>query len=133
MVADTIFFFQISSLYYKHIIIVNDDSIMMLQVVASLMIVILMTLEMSFMLLANIYSRGVTHDDRNICIVQAIGCKAWHPPKSYFRIHFVGSTDLLVFTSKRCFAPFHIKHLFLYYRYLESEKPSFEFGILDPR
>ncbi len=35
------------------------------------MIVILTTLEVSFMLLANIYSRGVTHDNRNIFIVQA--------------------------------------------------------------
>ena len=41
----------------------------MLQVVASPMIVILMTLEVSFMLLANIYSRGVTHDDCHVMIV----------------------------------------------------------------
>jgi hypothetical protein len=62
--------FHYSGLYYKHITIVNDDSIMMLQVVASPMIVILMTLEVSFMLLSNIYSRGITHDDRNIFIAQ---------------------------------------------------------------
>ncbi len=48
--------------------IVIDDSIMTLQAVASPMIVILMTLEVSFMLLANIYSRGVTHDDRHVRI-----------------------------------------------------------------
>ncbi len=42
---------------------------MTLQVVASPMIVILMTLEVSFMLLANIYSRGVTHDDHHVTIV----------------------------------------------------------------
>jgi hypothetical protein len=42
---------------------------MMLQVVASPMIVILTTLEVSFMLLANIYSIGVAHDDRHVTIV----------------------------------------------------------------
>jgi hypothetical protein len=42
-------------LYYKHITIVNDESIMKLQVVSSPTNVILMTLEVSFMLLANIY------------------------------------------------------------------------------
>ncbi len=41
----------------------------MLQVVASPTIVIMMTLGVSFMLLANIYSRGVTHDDRHVTIV----------------------------------------------------------------
>ncbi len=60
---------QSSGLYYKHITIVHDDSIMMLQVVASPTIVNLTTLEVSFMLLANIYSRGVTHDDRHVTIV----------------------------------------------------------------
>ncbi len=49
-------------LYYKHVTIINDNSIMMLQVVASPTIVILMTLEVSFMLLANIYSTGDTID-----------------------------------------------------------------------
>jgi hypothetical protein len=39
---------------------------MMLQVVASPMIIILMTLEVSFMLLANIYSTDVTHDDHHV-------------------------------------------------------------------
>jgi hypothetical protein len=42
---------------------------MMLQVVASPTIVILITLEVSFMLLANIYSRGITHDDRQVTII----------------------------------------------------------------
>ncbi len=41
---------------------------MTLQIVASLMIVILTTLEMSFAFLANIYSTGVTNDDRHITI-----------------------------------------------------------------
>ncbi len=44
-------------LYYEHITIVNDNFIvvrMLLQVVASPTIVILMTLEVSFMLLENI-------------------------------------------------------------------------------
>jgi hypothetical protein len=60
-------------LCYKHITIVNDDSRtvilttldsrMMLQVVASPMIIILITLEVSFRLLENIYSTGVNHDD----------------------------------------------------------------------
>ncbi len=58
-----------SGLYYKHITIINDESIMMLQVVASPMIAILMTLEVSSMLLANIYRRGVTHGDRHVMIV----------------------------------------------------------------
>ncbi len=60
---------QSSGPYYKHITIVHDDSIMTLQVVASPMIVILITLEVSFMLLANIYSRGVAHDNRHVMIV----------------------------------------------------------------
>ncbi len=42
---------------------------MMLLVVASLMAVILMTLEVSFLLLENIYSTGVTNDDRHITFV----------------------------------------------------------------
>jgi len=29
-------------------------------------------------------------------------------------------------------APMYIKHSYMYYRYLESENPSFEFGIFDP-
>ncbi len=61
--------FAFCGLYYKHITIVNDNSIMALQVVASHIIIILMTLEVSFMLLANIYSRGVTHDNRHVTIV----------------------------------------------------------------
>jgi hypothetical protein len=58
-----------SGLYYEHITIVNDDSIMTLQFVASHTIVILMTLEVSFMLLANIYSGGIIHDDCHVMIV----------------------------------------------------------------
>jgi hypothetical protein len=61
--------FAFCGLYYKHITIVNDNSIMALQVIASPMIIILMTLEVSFMLLANIYSRGVTHDNCHVTIV----------------------------------------------------------------
>jgi hypothetical protein len=49
--------------------IVNKNTITTLQVVASPMIVILTTLEVSFMLLANIYSGGVTHDDCHVMIV----------------------------------------------------------------
>jgi hypothetical protein len=63
-----VLFYNTSGLYYKHITILNDESIMTLQVVASPMIVILTTLEMSFMLLANIYSRGITHDDAHVTI-----------------------------------------------------------------
>ncbi len=48
----------------------------MLQVVASPTIVNLTTLEVLFMLLANIYSTGITHDDRNIFKVQATGLKS---------------------------------------------------------
>jgi hypothetical protein len=42
---------------------------MMLYVAASPTIVILMTLEVSFMLLANIYSTGVTHDDHHVTVI----------------------------------------------------------------
>ncbi len=59
----------ISGLYYKHITIVNDDSMMTLQVVASPTIIILTTLEVSFMLLANIYGRGITYDDCPVTIL----------------------------------------------------------------
>jgi hypothetical protein len=61
--------YNTNGLYYKHITIVNDDSIMSLQVVASPTIIILTTLEVSFMLLAHIYSRGITHDDHHVMIV----------------------------------------------------------------
>jgi len=44
---------------------------MTLQVVASPTIIILMTLEVSFTLPENIYSIGVTHDNRKIFIVPA--------------------------------------------------------------
>jgi hypothetical protein len=64
-------------LYYKHIMIVNDDSRfirMMLQVVALSTINILMTLEVSFTLLENIYGTGITDDDHCMMIftIQAI-------------------------------------------------------------
>jgi hypothetical protein len=48
--------------------IVNDDSQvigMMLQVVVSATTVILTTLEVSFMLLKNIYGTSITHDDHH--------------------------------------------------------------------
>ncbi len=61
--------FAFCGLYYRHITIINDNSIMALQVVASPMIIILMTLDMSFMLPANIYSRGITHDNHHVTIV----------------------------------------------------------------
>jgi hypothetical protein len=41
-------------------------SVVMLQVVVSPMMAILMTLELSIMLLENIYSIGVTHDDTHL-------------------------------------------------------------------
>jgi hypothetical protein len=63
---------DISGLYYKNITIVNDTFRvirMMPQLEASFMKVILMTLEVSFLilessitLLENIYSTGITHD-----------------------------------------------------------------------
>ncbi len=43
-----------------------ESSQVMLQVVASPTIIILMTLEVSFMLQGNSYSRGVTHDNRHL-------------------------------------------------------------------
>jgi hypothetical protein len=42
---------------------------MMLHVVVSPMIIVLTTIEVSFMLLSNIYSRGITHGDRHVMIV----------------------------------------------------------------
>ncbi len=59
-------------LYYKHIMIIDDNSRvirMMLKIVASPTIVILMTLEVTLMLLENIYSSGITHDDNHMTIV----------------------------------------------------------------
>ncbi len=41
----------------------------MLQVVASPTIIILTTLEVSFMLPANIYNTGVTHDNHHVMII----------------------------------------------------------------
>ncbi len=60
-------------LYYKNITIVNDTSRvvrMTPQLGASLMIVILtiMLLQLSIMLLDNVYSTGVTHDNRHMMI-----------------------------------------------------------------
>jgi hypothetical protein len=49
---------------------------MMLQVVASPMVIILMTIDVSFKLLENIYSTGVNyncHNHQNIFLVQATG------------------------------------------------------------
>ncbi len=42
----------------------------MLQAVASPTIAVLMTLGVSFMLLANTYSTGVTHEDRHVTVVK---------------------------------------------------------------
>jgi hypothetical protein len=50
---------------------------MMLQVVASPTIVILTPLEVSFMLQANIYSGGITHDDHHVTII----IYSWHRPQ----------------------------------------------------
>ena len=55
-----------SGLHYKHITIVNDDSRavrMTLQTLAQPTIISLTTLELSFMLLENIDSTGINHDD----------------------------------------------------------------------
>jgi hypothetical protein len=65
----SIFQGKVSGLYYKHNTIVNDDSRvvrMMLQVVAPPTIVILTALEVSIMLLNNIYSIDITHDNRHM-------------------------------------------------------------------
>jgi hypothetical protein len=68
-------------LCYKNIMIVNDTSEVLLQVVASPTIVILTTLEVSFMLLENIYSTDVTHGDHHLrpSYFHSKGC--WHHPK----------------------------------------------------
>ncbi len=58
-------------LHHKNTMIVNDTPRvvrMTLQVVMLPMIVILMTLEVSFTLLENIYCTGITHDDHNMII-----------------------------------------------------------------
>jgi hypothetical protein len=60
-----------SGFYHKNIMVVNDTSRvikMIHQVVASPMIVILTTLEVLFMLLENIYSTGITNDNRHMTI-----------------------------------------------------------------
>ncbi len=49
----------------------------MLKVVASPMIVILTPLGVSFMLLANIFSRGITRDDHHVTII----IYSWHRPQ----------------------------------------------------
>jgi hypothetical protein len=64
-IFDPLLHITICGLYYKDIIIANDDSRVIrktLQVVASPMIVILTTLEVSFMLLDNIYTKGIPYD-----------------------------------------------------------------------
>jgi hypothetical protein len=43
---------------------------MTLQVVASPMVIILTDIEVSFTLLENIYSKGVTHDDGHVIYLQ---------------------------------------------------------------
>ncbi len=56
-------------LYHKNIMTVNtppESSEVRLQVVASLTIVILMALELSFTLLENSYSTGITHDGHHL-------------------------------------------------------------------
>jgi hypothetical protein len=55
---------------------------------------------------------------------------SWLPHFLYFRIHSTGSSDSLMSTLSYLLAPIYIC---MYHRYLESKKPSFEFGILDPR
>ncbi len=57
-------------LYYKHITILDDNSRvikMTLQIVASPIIIILMTLEVTFMILENIYI--FTNNDNHVTIV----------------------------------------------------------------
>ncbi len=82
----------------------------MLQVVASPMILITMTLEVSFMLLENIYSTGITHDDRHLpaSYFYSIGQwpygEQWQSKKSLIRLTpgvlwiMVGKLFRLVFT-----------------------------------
>ncbi len=50
-----------------------ESSKVTLQVVASPRIVILTTLEVSVMLLENIYDTGITHDDHHIFILKSTG------------------------------------------------------------
>jgi hypothetical protein len=67
---------ECSNILQDNITIVNGGSRvirMMLHVVMSPTIVNLTALEVSFMLLENIYSTGITYDRQNIFIVQATG------------------------------------------------------------
>ncbi len=63
---------------------------MTLKVVASPTIIILTALEVSFMLLANIYSRGVTHDDRHLMIVIYLQYRPLVPVKTGFELTTLG-------------------------------------------
>ncbi len=71
----------------------------------------------------------LSHFD-NLVVRQTL---SWSPPPPYFRIHFNRSTDSLMSTSKHHLAPIYIKHICLDFRYLVSEKQSFELGILNSR
>ena len=77
---------------------------MTLQVVASPTIIILTTLEVSFMLLANIYSRGITHDDRHVTIVIYLYYRPLVHPMPWQRM-FVVSMSLLVSLCIHLFKP----------------------------
>ncbi len=68
------FEFTKCGLYYKYVTIMNADSRvvrMTFQVVASPTIIIVMTIEVSYVLLENINSTGVTPDNRKIFIAPA--------------------------------------------------------------
>jgi hypothetical protein len=64
-------------LYYKPITTINDDYSHQYDAPrwGITYHIILMTLEVSFMLLDNIYSTGLTHDCQNIFMVQAVNTK----------------------------------------------------------
>jgi len=53
----------------------------------------------------------------------------------YLPFLILGSTSLdsLIYIKAPFWRQFYIKYHFLYYRYLESEKTSFELETLDPR
>ncbi len=73
-----------------------ESSEVMLQVVVSPMIVILMTPEVSFTLLANINSTGITYDDRHLCLSYSYSAGHMTTLEGYFQasLSFVCASTL---------------------------------------
>ncbi len=90
---------------------------MTFKAVASPTIVILMTLEVSFTLIENIYTTGVNHDDDNIFKAQTTGLFCKHVT---IVIYYCNDSSLCYKTSDFCFKlvfvlgkPFHPSLMFV--------------------